>query len=113
MDLAVRGGVRMRVSTPTAEVGGRPVVFSGSVATAGASIPAEGKTVQLQFRLRGLPWSEFRTIKTDPRGRFHYAYRFADDDSRGTRFQFRAFAPAQAGWPFEPASSTPVSVRGV
>jgi len=113
MALAVRGGVRMRVSAPIAEVGGRPVVFSGSVATAGASIPAEGKTVQLQFRLPGLPWSEFRTIKTDPRGRFHYAYRFADDDSRGARFQFRALAPAQAGWPFEPASSTPVSVRGV
>jgi hypothetical protein len=113
MELAVRGGVRMRVSAPIAEVGGRPVVFSGNVATAGASIPAEGETVQLQFRLPGLPWSEFRTIKTDPRGRFHYAYRFADDDSRGARFQFRAFAPAQAGWPFEPAGSTPVLLKGV
>jgi hypothetical protein len=112
MELAVRGGVRMRVSAPIAEVGGRPVLFSGRVGAAGASIPPEGKTVQLQFRLPGLPWSEFRTIKTDPRGRFHYAYRFADDDSRGARFQFRAFTPPQAGWPYQPSNSKPVAVKG-
>jgi hypothetical protein len=108
--LTVRGGVRMRVSSTVARVGGKPVVFRGGVA--GGAIPAEGKTVQLQFRLPGLPWSEFRTIRTDPRGHFRYAYRFADDDSRGARFQFRAYAPAQAGWPYEPAGSLPVQVLG-
>jgi hypothetical protein len=111
--LTVRSGVRMRVSSTVASVGGRPVVFRGGVAADGAKIPAEGKTVQLQFRLPGLPWSEFRTIHTDPHGHFRYAYRFADDDSRGVRFQFRAYAPAQAGWPFEPAGSLPVQVLGV
>jgi hypothetical protein len=95
-----------------ARVGGRPVVFRGGIAANGTAIPAEGKVVQLQFRLPGLPWSEFRTIHTDPHGHFHYAYRFADDDSRGVRFQFRAYAPAQAGWPFEPAGSLPVQVLG-
>jgi hypothetical protein len=110
--LTVRSGVRMRVSSTVASVGGRPVVFRGGVAANGTAIPAEGKTVQLQFRLPGLPWSEFRTIHTDPHGHFHYAYRFADDDSRGVRFQFRAYAPAQAGWPFEPAGSLPVQVLG-
>jgi hypothetical protein len=110
--LAVRGGVRMRVSSTVARVGGRPVVFRGGVATGAAAIPADGKAVQLQFRLPGLPWSEFRTVRTDPHGHFHYAYRFTDDDSRGVRFQFRAFAPAQAGWPFEPAGSAPVAVLG-
>lgn len=113
LELAVRSGARMRVSSAVAQVGGRPVLFSGSVASAGAAIPAGGKIVELQFRLPGLPWSEFRTIGTDSRGRFRYPYRFADDDSRGVRFQFRAFAPAQAGWPFEPAGSRPVTVRGV
>jgi hypothetical protein len=111
--LTVRSGVRMRVSSRVARVGGRPVVFRGGVAGGGAAIPAEGKAVQLQFRLPGLPWSEFRTIHTDPRGHFRYAYRFADDDSRGVRFQFRAFATAQAGWPFDPAGSLPVTVLGV
>jgi hypothetical protein len=108
--LTVRGKVRMRVSSTVARVGGKPVVFRGGVA--GGAIPAEGKVVQLQFRLPGLPWREFRTIHTDPRGHFRYAYRFADDDSRGARFQFRAFAPAQAGWPYEPAGSLPVQVLG-
>jgi hypothetical protein len=112
LTLAVRGEVRLRVSTAVAKVGGPPVVFSGRVGAAGAAIPSEGKAVQLQFRLPGLPWSEFRTVKTDPRGRFRYPYRFADDDSSGVRFQFRAVTPAQAGWPFEPAGSPPVAVLG-
>jgi uncharacterized Zn-binding protein involved in type VI secretion len=111
--LGVRNGVRIRVSSAVARIGGQPVVFRGGVAANGATIPAEGKTVQLQFRLAGGPWSEFRTIRTDPHGHFRYAYRFADDDSRGERFQFRAYAPAQAGWPFEPAGSLPVQVLGV
>ena len=110
--LAVRGCVSLRVSSPVAEVGGRPIVFRGRVRATGAELPATGVPVQLQFRLPGLPWSEFRTITTDGRGRFRYPYAFADDDSRGVRFQFRAFVLARAGWPFEPAGSRPVAVRG-
>jgi hypothetical protein len=110
LHLAVRSGVHLRASSSLARIGGRPLVFSGRV---GGAVPVEGKVVELQFRLPGLTWSEFRTIRSDSRGRFRYAYRFADDDSRGVRFQFRAFAPAQAGWPFEPAGSRSVAVRGV
>jgi hypothetical protein len=111
-NLAVRGRVHLGVSSRVAEVGGKPIVFHGKVASAGTETAADGRAVQLQFRLPGLPWSEFRTIHTDRRGRFRYAYRFTDDDSRGARFQFRAFVPAQAGWPFEPAGSLPVAVLG-
>ena len=93
--LGVRSGVRLRASSGVATVGGAPLVFSGRVAAAPGAIPPGGKSVQLQFRLPGLPWAEFRTIQTDRRGRFRYAYRFSDDDSRGARFQFRAYAPAQ------------------
>lgn len=112
LTLTVHSRVALRASASVARVGGSPIVFRGKVASGGAAMPAEGKTVQLQFRLPGLPWSEFRTIRTGPSGRFRYAYRFSDDDSRGVRFQFRAYAPAQAGWPFEPAGSLPVSVLG-
>jgi hypothetical protein len=108
--LAVLGDLSLRVSSHAAAVGGRPIVFSGSLAP--SAIPAGGKTVQLQFRLPGGRWSAFRTVTTDSRGRFRYAYRFADDDSRGVRFEFRAFAPAQAGWPYEAAGSRPVAVLG-
>jgi hypothetical protein len=113
LTLSVRAHVGLRVSSRVARVGGAPLVFRGKVADDGAAIPAGGKTVQLQFRLQGTPWGEFRTIRTGPEGRFRYAYRFADDDSRGVRFQFRAYAPAQAGWPFEPAGSRPVAVLGI
>lgn len=110
--LNVRSGVRLRVSAPVAKVGGPPLVFRGQVGAAPATIPPGGKSVQLQFRVPGLPWSEFRTIHTDRRGRFRYAYRFSDDDSRGVRFQFRAYAPAQNSWPYEPSASRPLTVRG-
>jgi hypothetical protein len=111
--LEVLSGVRLRASSATARVGGAPVVFSGEVSGAGSPMPPDGLWVELQFRLPGLPWSEFRTVQTDPRGRFRYRYGFADNDSRGMRFQFRAFVPAPQGdWPYEPGSSRPVAVRG-
>jgi hypothetical protein len=110
--LAVRTGVRLRASSTIARVGGAPLVFRGGVAAAPGTMPPGGVAVQLQFRLAGSPWSEFRTIQTDRRGRFRYSYRFSDDDSRGATFQFRAYAPAQDGWPYEPNGSLPIIVRG-
>lgn len=110
--LGVRSGVRLRVSSGAATIGGPPVVFRGSIAAGDGAIPPGGKAVQLQFRLPGLPWAEFRTVQTDAKGRFRYAYRFSDDDSSGVRFLFRAYVTAQGGWPYEPAGSRPVAVRG-
>ncbi len=110
--LGVRGSVRMSASSQVAVVGGRAIVFRGSVGAVGADIPPGGKSVQLQFRLRGVPWTEFRTVQTDRRGRFRYAYRFTDNDSRGIRFRFRALAAPQGEWPYEPAASRPISVTG-
>jgi hypothetical protein len=113
LDLGVRSVVRLRASAAVARIGGAPLVFRGRVEAAPGTIPAAGRSLQLQFRLPGLPWSEFRTVQTDRRGRFRYAYRFSDDDSRGARFQFRAYVPAQDGWPYEPARSLPVLVTGI
>ena len=109
--LEVRTSVRLRASATTAEVGGAPVVFSGKVGASGAE-PARGLSIELQFRYRGSGWREFRTVETDARGRFRYAYRFSDDDSRGVRFQFRAYIKGREGWPFEPGTSRPISVTG-
>jgi hypothetical protein len=111
--LAVRSSVRLRASSTEARVGGAPLVFRGQVAAASGTIPPGGVSVQLQFRVGRLAWSEFRTVRTDDRGRFRYTYRFSDDDSRGVRFQFRAYVSAQSDWPYEPGSSRPVIVRGL
>jgi hypothetical protein len=111
--LTAKTQVRLRASAATAKVGGRPVVFEGRVATRGTAPGAGAKLpVELQFRYRGAPWSEFRTVETDARGRFRYAYRFSDDDSRGVRFQFRAYVKGREGWPYEPSASRPATVTG-
>jgi hypothetical protein len=110
--LAVTARLRMRASATTARIGGAAVTFSGQVGTLGTRVPTGGRPVELQFRLPGKKWSEFRTVRTDARGRFRYAYSFSDDDSRGIRFQFRAFIAAQDGWPYEPTGSKPVFVTG-
>jgi hypothetical protein len=112
VQLGMLAGVRMRASTTSARVGGAPIVFSGRVGNLGAPIPATGRPVELQFRLPGREWSEFRTVQTNSRGRFRYPYSFSDDDSRNVRFQFRAYVPAEVGWPYEPAASRPVYVTG-
>jgi hypothetical protein len=110
--LRVRAAVHLRVSTPQVEVGGAPVVFSGRIAHPEAPIPVTGLPVQLEFRLPGVPWTQFRTVQSDATGSFRFPYSFSDDDSAGVRFLFRAFVPATGNWPFAPATSRPVAVTG-
>jgi hypothetical protein len=110
--LRVRAGVRLRVSDARAQVGGAPVFFSGRIVHPDARVPARGLPVELEFRLPGLPWAQFRTVETDSRGHFSLPYEFSDDDSVGVRFQFRAFLPASGNWPFAPATSRPLAVTG-
>ena len=110
--LRVRAAVRMKASTSRVLVGGAPVVFKGRIVHPEAPIPARGLPVEFEFRLPGMPWTEFRTIQSDAAGRFSYPYSFNDDDSAGVRFLFRAFVPATGGWPFVPATSRPLPVTG-
>ncbi len=110
--MAVRAGIRFSASTTAARIGGKPVAFSGRLLADEATVPRTGRPIQLQFRLPGRAWSEFRTVQTDRHGRFRYPYAFTDDDSRGIRFQFRAVSPEQSGWPYRPAASAPVTVTG-
>jgi hypothetical protein len=110
--MAVRAGVRFRTSTSAARIGGDPVIFSGRLFAGEADVPRTGRPIQLQFRVPGGAWTEFRTVQTDRNGRFRYPYAFTDDDSRGVRFQFRAVSPEQSDFPYRPAASAPVAVTG-
>jgi hypothetical protein len=112
VSMAVRAGLRFHASTEVAEIGGDPVVFSGRLLDDEATIPRTGRPIQLEFRVPGGTWSEFRTVMTTAGGTFRYPYSFTDDDSQGIRFQFRAVSPEQAGWPYRPAASAPVAVTG-
>ncbi|HEX5984437.1 MAG TPA: hypothetical protein VFY69_09550 [Solirubrobacterales bacterium] len=111
-NLTTLAATRLRASAATARVGGRPIAFSGRVAAVGAKRAVRGLPVELQFRYPGAGWRAFRTVEADARGRFRYAYRFSDDDSRGVRFQFRAYVKGREGWPYEPSASRPVQVTG-
>ncbi len=111
-ELVAATAIRFHASAASAAVGGRPVVFSGRVTAVGAGRAVAGLPLELQFRYPGAGWSEFRTVGADSRGRFRYAYRFSDDDSRGVRFRFRAHVKGREGWPYGPGASRPVSVRG-
>jgi hypothetical protein len=110
--LEVPTGIKFHASGSKATIGGRPVVFSGTVRALGAKGAVDGLPVELQFRYPGAGWSGFRTVEANPRGRFRYAYRFSDDDSRGIRFRFRAHVKGREGWPYEPGSSRPETVTG-
>ncbi len=110
--MTVRAGVVLHASAATVRIGGAPVVFSGRLLHTGATIPRTGRPLVLQFRYPGAPWSEFRTVQSNRLGRFRLSYSFADDDSRGVRFQFRAISPRQSGWPYAPGTSRPVAVTG-
>jgi hypothetical protein len=105
-------GEARSATAPAARIGGRPILFRGVVRTRGATIPPDGKTVHLQFRLPAVPWTDFRTLVTDSRGRFRYAYAFTDPASREVRFEFRAVAAAQSAWPYLPAASRAIAVTG-
>lgn len=111
LQLETRGCVTLQASAAGAWIGGRPVIFRGRVETPGGA-PPSGVPVALQFRLPGLPWSEFRTVTTDRHGRFRYPYAFTDDDSRGVHFRFRALVAAHDGWPYATGASRPVVVTG-
>ncbi|MGD9737277.1 MAG: hypothetical protein AB7V58_16970 [Solirubrobacterales bacterium] len=112
VSMAVRAGVRFEASTSAARIGGEPVIFSGRLRAGEATIRRTGRPIELEFRIPGGAWSEFRTIQTDRHGRFRYPYAFTDDDSHGIRFQFRAVSPEQADFPYHPAASAPVAVTG-
>ena len=109
--LGVRGGVRMRASAPVAAIGGRPVVFRGKVEADGAAIPPDGKAVQLQFRVRGVPWTQFRAIQTDARAASATPTASATTTAAASASSSGPL-PQQSDWPYEPSSSGPVAVRG-
>ena len=86
---------------------GQAVTFNGRLRTLPA--PAGGKLVELQVRLSGR-WQTFRTIRTDPAGRWAIRYRFKR--TRGVqRYRFRARLPREANYPFATGGSRPLTVR--
>jgi hypothetical protein len=106
VDLLVHGRSTLAVDKPQV-VNGQSVLFSGRVQ--GRPLPAAGKLVELQVRLSD-EWSTFRTTRSGSDGRWRIPYRFQRTCGI-ERFRFRAWLPAEAGYPLEPGTSRSVAVR--
>jgi 5-hydroxyisourate hydrolase-like protein (transthyretin family) len=86
---------------------GQTVTFSGRVRT--LPIPAGGKLIQLEIRLK-TGWQTFRTTRTDAAGRWAIRYPFLR--TRGIEwYRFHVLVPSEAGYPFVAGVSKSVRVR--
>jgi hypothetical protein len=110
VSLLVRGRSTMR-RDKRSYLNGEVMQLSGRLR--GGRIPAEGKLVELQVRLRG-SWRTFATTRADAKGRWSYGYRF--DGTRGRQtYRFRVRVPRESNYPYDTGTSRAirVPVRGV
>jgi hypothetical protein len=83
------------------------VRFSGRLL--GGHVPRTGKLVELQARV-GVGWRTFATLRTDRRGRYSHVHRFTPA-SVGRTYWFRLRVRRETAYPFEQATTRPLSVR--
>ncbi|MBS1879796.1 MAG: hypothetical protein JST31_09800 [Actinobacteria bacterium] len=111
--LRVRAAVSLRAVPRRLRTGGL-VLLEGRVGSRDARIPRSGKLVTISYRERETGrWRPVIVTRSDRRGRFHAGYRFRYVTGRAL-IRLRATAPAEAGWPYAPGFSPPVTleVRG-
>jgi hypothetical protein len=109
LDLRVRAAVSL-AAVPTRLRTGDTVALSGRVRPGPARIPARGKLVTIQYLERASGrWRPALVVRTGARGRFKARYRFRYITGTA-RIRLRATALPEAGWPYAPGSSAPVTV---
>lgn len=86
---------------------GRSVRFSGRLR--GGHVPAGGKLIELQARVRGR-WQTFATTQTNARGQWRYRYGFTAP-GRGAVYRFRARVPYEAAYAYSAGGSRAARVR--
>ncbi len=101
--LRVRAASRLRAS-----LRGRVVRFSGRVLS--APIPGRGKRVLMEGRSPGSAWTQFRSFRTDRRGRFSGTYRLRVRRP-GVALKIRAVVPSEDGYGYTHFRSRAVSLR--
>jgi hypothetical protein len=97
--------VRSRASLITSRQSvpeGKAIVFSGRVRHFGARIPAGGKLVELQVRVKTGRWQtvgeSFRTKKS---GAYRRSYRFGKQYTEDALFRFRLKVKRESKWPYK------------
>jgi hypothetical protein len=105
--LVVSVRARVTLSATRSVRAGRSVRLRGRLR--GGYVPAGGKLVELQA-FDGGAWRSVRTVRTNSRGAFRYAYRFSRGAAR-KRYPFRAVVRRDEGYPWARGTSRRVSVR--
>jgi len=101
--LLVRGWAKLKLAPKRLRRGGT-ISFRGRVGLLGATVPPDGKLIQIQY-LDGRKWRPAVKLgRTKPTGRFSIRYRFRRI-SRPTKIFFRILVPAEAGWPYVTGAS--------
>jgi hypothetical protein len=109
LSLRVRAAVSLAAAPPSLSTG-EEVHFVGAVRRGPARIPGRGKLVAIQYLDRASDhWRPALVIRTGTDGHFHADYRFRYITG-AARIRFRATALPEAGWPYAPGSSDPVTV---
>jgi hypothetical protein len=101
--------VRSRVSfkTKRESVGeGHAMTFTGKVGHFGARIPAGGKLLELQVRVKTGRWDTVgQAFRSEEDGTYKRRYRFGKHYTRDALFRFRVKLKNEANWPFRKAAS--------
>jgi hypothetical protein len=104
--LAVRAGMRLRVSPHTTSVG-HAIHFTGRLL--GGPVPHGGKPVVLEAGSPGGPWIEFDVVRTNRKGRYRDSYTFKFPGP--VDYRFRALSEGEADYPYATGSSNVVRVH--
>jgi hypothetical protein len=102
---AVRGAASFRTSANEIPEGS-PIAFAGKVRHHGARIPAGGKLVEIQYRLKtGRQRTLKEPFRTDPAGAYRLVYRFSKALTSDALFHFRVKIRNEGNWPFKGSTS--------
>lgn len=102
--------VRSRASLKTSRetiAEGKTIVFSGRVRHFGARIPAGGKLVELQVRVKTGRWQTVgEAFRTKTSGAYRRSYRFGKQYTQDALFRFRLKVKRESNWPYKRTNTT-------
>ena len=97
-------------ASPARVKAGQVAIFKGALA--GGWIPAGGKLVMVQAMIPGRGWQTFSVARTDTSGVWNVRYRFRTSIG-SSGYLIRVVVPAEAAYPFDRFTSSPLRIRGV
>jgi hypothetical protein len=101
--------VRSRASLTTSRdtiPEGKTLHFKGRVRHFGARIPAGGKLVELQVRIKTGRWQTVgESFRTNKKGAYRRSYRFGKQYTEDALFRFRLKVKREANWPYKRTST--------